>query len=120
MANKQKHRKKADLTRAHLASEVSDLLRLPRGKHVEEGTRLVNAILNVIIDALHRGEKVSIRGFGTFYVFEQTSYLRPIVEKKFNGIRSAVPITYKRKRVSFIPADAMYKIKEDNDDNNNT
>lgn len=80
---------------------------------------MVNAILNVIIDALHRGEKVSIRGFGTFYVFEQTSYLRPTVEKKFNGIRSTVPITYKRKRVSFIPAVAMYKNLEEKEDNDN-
>jgi nucleoid DNA-binding protein len=61
---------KAQLTKAHLASYLSDLLRLPRGKHGEcpLGTQIVDTILNTMKQALQNGETVKIRDFGKFWV----------------------------------------------------
>ena len=36
--------------------------------------RLVNAIIGVMIDAMKRGERIEIRGFGSFSVREYSGY----------------------------------------------
>lgn len=97
---------RAQLTRAVLADDISDLLRLPRGKHGEcaKATAIVNAILRVIIDALRRGEEVRIPGLGTFRVIlGKPGFASKVVEPKFNGKRAHVGIV-RRKRVRFYPA----------------
>lgn len=103
---------KAHLTKAVLASDLSDLLRLPRGKHGEcpKGLEIVDTILRVIIEALQRHESVCIRGLGRF-IIGQTHPTRfsVTVEPKFNGIRAKITVP-RRPIVRFHPS---YTIKRD-------
>ena len=55
---------KAELVEA--VSKVSDLTR----KHSEV---IVDAVFSSIIDALHKGEKIELRGFGSFRVRRRDS-----------------------------------------------
>lgn len=85
-------RGRAQLTKAVLASDLSDLLDLPRGKHgrCDVATKIVDSVFRVIIDALHRGDTVYVRGLGKFYVgktpgaayrpFVQQGVLAPVIE----------------------------------------
>lgn len=100
---------KAHLTKAVLASDLSDLLNLPRGKHGKcpKGLEIVNTILRVIIEALRRGESVSIQGLGRF----QRGWTQPIffpvtIEPKFNGIRTRIPIP-RRPIIRFHPSPSI-------------
>lgn len=63
-------RYKSQLNKSILASYVSDLLDLPRGKHGKcpKGMQIVNAILHSMGAALHRGEYVYVKGWGTLRV----------------------------------------------------
>ena len=67
--------KTSDRKREKLAREIEDLLGLrshkrdrngERYRSYEKGTQIVQAVLKSIVDGLHRGETVTIRGFGTF------------------------------------------------------
>jgi nucleoid DNA-binding protein len=88
---------RAQLTKAVLASDLSDLLHLYRGKHgnCDEGRRIVDSIFRVIIDALHRGESVTIYGLGKFYISKsRPARYKPYVAK---GVRSPVLVDYPSK-----------------------
>jgi integration host factor subunit beta len=61
--------KESNLRRADLIDEVSELLQIPHG----EGTVIVELILDSIVQALGRGEKVEIRRFGSFHVRQRRS-----------------------------------------------
>ena len=50
------------LTKAALVKEVADVVDLTK-KHSEV---IVDTVLGSIVDALHRGDKVELRGFGSF------------------------------------------------------
>lgn len=105
-------RGKAHLTRAVLASELSDLLNLPRGKHgrCRQGGKIVDAILHVIIEALRRGEEVKIQGLGRFYIgLTKPTHFPRTVERKFNGVRAKTS-TPRRPTVKFVPS---YSIRRD-------
>ena len=50
------------MTKAELVEEVSRVSELTK-KHSEV---IVDTVFKSIIDALHRGEKIELRGFGSF------------------------------------------------------
>lgn len=54
--------KQATLTKADLIEEVLRVTELPR----KESETVVETIFDSIIDALQKGEKIEIRGFGSF------------------------------------------------------
>jgi integration host factor subunit beta len=57
------------LTKAELVEAVSKVSDLTR-KHSEV---IVDAVFSSIIDALHKGEKIELRGFGSFRVRRRDS-----------------------------------------------
>jgi len=52
----------SDMTKAELVEEVSKVSDLTK-KHSE---LIVDSVFQSIVDALHRGEKIELRGFGSF------------------------------------------------------
>src|SRR5260370_24732578 len=54
--------KQTTLTKAHLIEEVLRITELPR----KESETIVETIFESIIGALQKGEKIEIRGFGSF------------------------------------------------------
>ena len=57
------------MTKAELVDAVSKVSDLTR-KHSEV---IVDAVFTSIIDALHKGEKIELRGFGTFKLRQRES-----------------------------------------------
>ena len=57
------------MTKAELVEELSNVADLTR-KHSEV---IVDAVFTSIIDALHKGEKIELRGFGSFRVRRRDS-----------------------------------------------
>lgn len=55
------------LTRAELIAEVSRAAELQR----KEAARVVETILDAIVDALRSGQEVELRGFGSFRIRER-------------------------------------------------
>ena len=54
--------KKASLTKADLSQEVSSALEMP----LKEAALIVESIFNKIVKALRSGDRVEVRGFGSF------------------------------------------------------
>ena len=78
------------LTKADLIEKISDVLELPR----KEAAAIVEYILNSMVRALDRDEKIEIRGFGSF----RTRQRRPrIGHNPKTGVKVKVPA----KRVVF-------------------
>lgn len=50
------------MTKAELIAEVAKVADLPK----KDSEIIVNTVLKSIVDALHRGEKIELRGFGSF------------------------------------------------------
>jgi len=50
------------MTKAELFAEVAKAADLPK----KDSEIIVNTVLKSIVDALHRGEKIELRGFGSF------------------------------------------------------
>ena len=50
------------MTKAELIAEVAKAADLPK----KDSEIIVNTVLKSIVDALHRGEKIELRGFGSF------------------------------------------------------
>ena len=57
------------MTKAELVDAVSKVSDLTR-KHSEV---IVDAVFSSIIDALHKGEKIELRGFGSFRIRQRRS-----------------------------------------------
>jgi integration host factor subunit beta len=53
---------KASLTESHLTEAVGENIGVPRN----EASMIVESIFESIVRALHRGERIEIRGFGSF------------------------------------------------------
>jgi integration host factor subunit beta len=51
-------------------SQFVEVLSQKLDQSKEEGERLLDAVLKTVVDALQRGEKVDLRGFGTFKIRE--------------------------------------------------
>lgn len=50
------------LTKADLSKHLMEHLQLPK----KDADQLVNTFLDAVVEALHRGEGVELRGFGSF------------------------------------------------------
>lgn len=115
-------KKKPNLTKKKLAAEVAYLLDLPMYKHrVFHGKayNVVNTIFKVVIEALQRGESVSIPGFGIFQWHERPSMHR-VIHYSYNGkpatknspkIVNSLP---SKRRVIFKPSKVLQRIINDN------
>ena len=57
-------RDRATVTRAELVEEVGQLSRLTR----RQAEVIVEAVFDAILDALRRGDKIELRGFGSFRI----------------------------------------------------
>jgi nucleoid DNA-binding protein len=72
------------MTKAELVEEVSRVSDLTK-KHSEV---IVDTVFKSIIDALHRGEKIELRGFGSFRL-RRGSRARGAIRKRGQGGRPA-------------------------------
>src|SRR5947209_3064534 len=80
----------AILTKANLIEEVSRVVEIPR----KEAAAIVERILDSMVHALDRGDKVEIRGFGSFRTRQRRAR---IAHNPKTGARVAVPA----KRIPF-------------------
>tara|TARA_B110001454_G_scaffold161636_1_gene151101 strand:+ start:1742 stop:2038 length:297 start_codon:yes stop_codon:yes gene_type:complete len=85
------------LTRADLAESLNDKVGLSRA----ESARIVETILDMMSDALARGENVKISGFGTFVLRDKA---QRVGRNPKTGIE--VPIT-PRRVLTFRPSQIM-------------
>ena len=58
------------ITKSDLIEQLSESLKLPKGK----AELVVNVMFDSMIEALQRGERIEIRGFGSFEVRNYKSY----------------------------------------------
>ena len=82
--------RRAALTKTDLIEEVSRVLEIPR----KEAAIIVECILDSIVRAIHRGDKVEIRGFGSFRTRQRGAR---IGRNPKTGVRVEVPA----KRIAF-------------------
>ena len=73
------------MTKAELVEEVSRVSDLTK-KHSEV---IVDTVFKSIIDALHRGEKIELRGFGSFRLRKREPREGPQSEDRRQGRRAA-------------------------------
>jgi integration host factor subunit beta len=55
------------MTKAELVEEVAKSVELSK----KDAEKIVNMVFDSIIDALHKGEKIELRGFGSFRLRER-------------------------------------------------
>ncbi len=77
------------MTKAELIEEVSRVSDLPK-KHSEI---IVDTVFKSIINALHRGDKIELRGFGSFRIRQRESRKgrNPKTGERVNGPAKKVP-----------------------------
>src|SRR5215467_8682325 len=78
------------LTKADLIAEVARVAELPR----KEAAAIVERILDSMVQAIERGDKVEIRGFGTFHTRPRRAR---IGRNPKTGVRVQIPA----KRIPF-------------------
>lgn len=95
-----------------LASEVSDVLELPRLVRRGESWEITNAVVRAIVEGLYRGEDVRIDGFGIFRVFHRAPrrhgcYFFPYLGK---GHHVEVNTSPAKNVVKFLPARTLRRL----------
>ena len=75
----------ATMTKADLVEEVIKGTRLPR----KESEEIVETVFDSIIQALQTGDKIEIRGFGSFRTRQRRGTNRPQPEDRRKSGRSA-------------------------------
>ena len=95
------------VTKETLSREVADLLGLPRLQRSGKAYHIVTTIVNAMLKALHRGERIQIEGFGIFYIRERPAtrrlqYFFPYLKKK--GLHWEIKAVAAKKYVVFQPA----------------
>ena len=81
------------MTKAELVEEVSRVSDLTK-KHSEV---IVDTVFRSIIEALHRGEKIELRGFGSFRVRERGA-------RRGRNPKTGDPVSIPAKRVPYFKA----------------
>lgn len=82
--------------------ELHDLLGIPlQRKNPSIGRKIIRTILQAITDALHRGEAVYIKGFGTFRVIEKAP--RPTPHNILTSRGRNRPTSFAGDRRSYAP-----------------
>jgi integration host factor subunit beta len=78
------------ITKSDLIEQLSNTAKLPKGK----AELVVNIMFDCMVDALQRGERIEIRGFGSFEVREYKSY-------EGRNPRTGEPVRVGAKRLPF-------------------
>jgi integration host factor subunit beta len=78
------------ITKSDLIEQLSDALKLPKGK----AEAVVNVMFDSMVDALQRGERIEIRGFGSFEVRSYRAY-------EGRNPRTGEPVHVRPKRLPF-------------------
>ena len=78
------------VTKSDLIEQLSERLKLPKGK----AEFVVNTIFETMEDALRQGERIEIRGFGSFEVREYKAY-------EGRNPRTGEPVHVRPKRLPF-------------------
>lgn len=55
-------------------SELIDLLALKRGLTFKKSEEIVNTVFDAMVEAMLSGDRIEIRGFGSFVINEYKSY----------------------------------------------
>lgn len=98
------------MVRQTIADEVSDILGISREPGQGPAYKLVNLVLNTIVSALYRGEKVKIDGFGIFEVYERSAYRHSACfYPTFTAAHQRVVLFPAKKRVIFKPSKAILR-----------
>lgn len=86
------------MTKAELATKLADKINIKKAQAEE----LINVFTEVIVDALARGGKVEIRGFGAFRTRERAA-------KMARNPKSGAKVEIPSKRVPFFRAGKDFK-----------
>jgi integration host factor subunit beta len=78
------------MTKSDLIERLCQEQKLPKGK----AELLVNTIFDCLEHALRRGERIEIRGFGSFEIREYKAY-------KGRNPKTGVPVSVRQKRLPF-------------------
>ncbi|HVK73443.1 MAG TPA: HU family DNA-binding protein [Kofleriaceae bacterium] len=78
------------VTKSELIEQLSESLKLPKGK----AELVVNVMFDAMVGALERGERIEIRGFGSFEVRSYKPY-------EGRNPRTGEPVHVKAKRLPF-------------------
>jgi integration host factor subunit beta len=78
------------MTKSDLIERLCQDQKLPKGK----AELLVNTIFECLEESLRRGERIEIRGFGSFEIREYKSY-------QGRNPKTGVPVSVKQKRLPF-------------------
>ncbi len=78
------------MTKSDLIERLCEEQKLPKGK----AELLVNTIFDCLEQALRRGERIEIRGFGSFEIREYKAY-------KGRNPKTGVPVSVREKRLPF-------------------
>jgi integration host factor subunit beta len=78
------------VTKSELIEQLSESLKLPKGK----AELVVNVMFDAMVGALERGERIEIRGFGSFEVRSYKPY-------EGRNPRTGEPVQVKAKRLPF-------------------
>ena len=78
------------MTKSELVDVLSEKLKLPKGK----AESLVDLVFNSMEEALKRGERIEIRGFGSFEIRSYKSY-------EGRNPRTGEPVAVRPKRLPF-------------------
>ena len=78
------------MTKSELVDVLSEKLKLPKGK----AESLVDLVFNSMEESLRRGERIEIRGFGSFEIREYKSY-------EGRNPRTGEPVEVKPKKLPF-------------------
>lgn len=99
--------------RDKLATEISYVLNMPvRYRHGKAST-IVRAVLDSVANALHRGERVKIPGFGVFFIRERRATRRRcyyFYGRKQKGLYTKIELLPAKKRVVFKPSKVLIKL----------
>lgn len=78
------------MTKSELVEKVAARLKLPKGK----AEHIVNSIFDSLEDAMMCGERIEIRGFGSFEIRDYKSY-------EGRNPRTGTPVSVSSKRLPF-------------------
>jgi integration host factor subunit beta len=81
------------MTKADLVNDVADAAELTK----KDAERLVEIVFESIIDSLNKGEKIELRGFGSFRVRERGA-------RRGRNPKTGEPVSIPAKRVPYFKA----------------
>jgi nucleoid DNA-binding protein len=98
------------LTKDVLARRLSEVLDLPYDRRQGESYRVVRAIVSTMANALLKGERIRIDGFGIFQTYERPATRTPVSRFLFKkgAFREIITLS-PTKRIIFKPSKALLR-----------